>query len=49
MPLYLVFSPMADQNEGAYWMSYDKEIKNPYFRDKMLNCGELEKHLNKKL
>lgn len=48
-PLYLEFFPMTNQNKGAYWMSYDKEIKNPYFGDKMLNCGALEKHLNKKL
>ena len=41
--LYLEFCPMADDNHGAYWLSYDREIKNPYFGDKMLSCGEISK------
>ncbi len=48
-PLYLEYCPMVNDNKGAYWLSYDKKIKNPYFGDKMLDCGELEKHLNKEL
>ena len=46
-PLYLEYCPMVNNNKGAYWLSYDKKIKNPYFGDKMLDCGELKKHLNK--
>ncbi len=37
--LYLDYCPMANGNTGAYWLSNTKEIKNPYFGDKMLKCG----------
>jgi hypothetical protein len=39
------YCPMAFNNEGAYWLSYDKEIRNPYFGDKMLTCGEVKEKL----
>ncbi len=42
-PLYLEFCPMANNDKGAYWLSYDKEIKNPYFGEQMLSCGEIIK------
>lgn len=45
-PLYLQYCPMADQNKGAYWLSSIKEIRNPYFGDKMLNCGSITDTLN---
>jgi len=48
-PLYLEYCPMVNNNQGAYWLSYDKKIKNPYFGKKMLDCGEVEKHLNTEL
>ncbi len=41
-PLYLEFCPMADSNNGGYWLSYDKEIKNPFFGKAMLTCGEVK-------
>ncbi|RLD57227.1 MAG: efflux RND transporter periplasmic adaptor subunit [Bacteroidetes bacterium] len=40
--VYLEFCPMANDNNGAYWVSLDKEIKNPYFGEKMLTCGEVK-------
>ena len=40
--LYLEYCPMANNNAGAYWLSNDKEIKNPYFGDKMLKCGSVK-------
>jgi len=40
--LYLEFCPMANGNEGAYWLSNEKQIKNPYFGDKMLKCGSVK-------
>lgn len=43
--LYLDFCPMAFDNKGAFWISSDKEIKNPYFGDKMLKCGEVKREL----
>ncbi len=41
-PLYLEFCPMADSNNGGYWLSYEKEIKNPFFGKAMLTCGEVK-------
>lgn len=38
--LYVQYCPMVDGNKGANWISQFKEIKNPYFGSKMLNCGE---------
>jgi hypothetical protein len=40
--LYLDYCPMANGNTGAYWLSNTKEIKNPYFGDKMLKCGSVK-------
>ncbi len=37
---YYQFCPMAFDNKGAYWISETEEIRNPYFGDMMLNCGE---------
>ncbi|WP_300440265.1 DUF3347 domain-containing protein [Christiangramia sp.] len=37
--VYKQYCPMAFNNQGAYWISKDKEIRNPYFGDKMLKCG----------
>ncbi|MEP2025391.1 MAG: DUF3347 domain-containing protein [Reichenbachiella sp.] len=37
------FCPMALDNAGASWFSTTKEIKNPYFGDKMLKCGVVKK------
>jgi membrane fusion protein, copper/silver efflux system len=31
---------MANGDQGAYWFSAEKEIRNPYFGDMMLSCGE---------
>lgn len=39
------FCPMAFNNEGAYWISEAAEIRNPYFGDKMLTCGEVKEKL----
>ena len=41
-PLYLEFCPMANDNKGGYWLSFDKKIKNPYFGKAMLSCGEVK-------
>lgn len=37
--LYVQHCPMANDNEGADWLSDVEEIRNPYFGDKMLTCG----------
>ena len=38
---YYQFCPMALDNKGAYWFSDSEEIRNPYFGDMMLECGEV--------
>lgn len=38
--IYLQHCPMADNDKGADWLSLQKEIRNPYFGDMMLKCGE---------
>ncbi len=40
--LYVDFCPMANDNKGAYWLSTQKAIKNPYFGKSMLGCGEVK-------
>ena len=44
--IYLDFCPMANNNKGAYWLSEIKEIKNPYFGEKMPTCGSIKKQIN---
>jgi Cu(I)/Ag(I) efflux system membrane fusion protein len=39
--LYVQHCPMADSNKGADWLSIETEIKNPYFGEAMLSCGEI--------
>ncbi|WP_276370487.1 DUF3347 domain-containing protein [Chryseolinea sp. H1M3-3] len=39
------YCPMAFNNEGAYWLSDQEKIRNPYFGDKMLTCGEVKEKL----
>lgn len=38
---YEQYCPMANKKEGAYWLSKEPEIRNPYYGDKMLSCGEV--------
>lgn len=40
--VYLLHCPMAFNNTGADWLSNSKEIRNPYFGDKMLTCGAVK-------
>jgi membrane fusion protein, copper/silver efflux system len=37
---YYQFCPMAFNDKGAYWLSTTHEIRNPYFGDQMLTCGD---------
>jgi len=38
--VYYQYCPMAFGEKGAYWFSNLKEIKNPYFGEAMMKCGE---------
>jgi Cu(I)/Ag(I) efflux system membrane fusion protein len=40
--VYHQFCPMADNNKGAYWLSKEEKVINPYFGDVMLTCGEVK-------
>ena len=40
--VYHQFCPMADNNNGAFWLSKEKKVINPYFGSAMLNCGEVK-------
>ena len=42
MTLYHDHCPMANENKGAMWLSESKEIRNPYYGDKMMTCGSVE-------
>ena len=42
---FYAYCPMAFNNEGAYWLSDEQQIRNPYFGDKMLTCGEVKEKL----
>lgn len=44
--IYYQYCPMAFNNKGAYWLSGEREIKNPYFGAKMPDCGSLEDSLD---
>lgn len=44
--VYRQFCPMANNNEGAFWLSFDEKIMNPYFGDAMLTCGEVKEIIN---
>jgi Cu(I)/Ag(I) efflux system membrane fusion protein len=41
------FCPMAFDDKGAYWLSEMEEIRNPYFGDDMLTCGEVKESYRK--
>jgi len=45
--VYEQFCPMADSNKGAYWLSLDEVITNPYMGSKMLTCGTTESTITK--
>ena len=44
-PVYKQYCPMAFNSTGAFWLSAEKAILNPYFGDKMLTCGAVKETL----
>ena len=40
--VYVEFCPMGDNNKGAYWLSKEEKVINPYFGSAMLTCGEVK-------
>ncbi|VAX35540.1 Probable Co/Zn/Cd efflux system membrane fusion protein [hydrothermal vent metagenome] len=45
---FLSFCPMALGN-GAYWLQDSDEVKNPYYGESMLGCGEIQKEYGRKI
>ena len=43
--LYRDHCPMYNDNKGADWLSEVKDIKNPYYGKKMLECGEVKEEI----
>jgi len=44
-PIYVAYCPMANEGNGGYWLSAQKEIKNPYYGDEMMDCGEVKEEI----
>ena len=40
--MYVQYCPMANEGAGGYWLAAEKEVRNPYYGDEMLNCGEVK-------
>ncbi len=45
--LFVQNCPMANKNKGADWLSWEKEIRNPYYGEAMLTCGEVKQVISK--
>lgn len=43
--IYKQYCPMAFNGKGGNWLSDSKEIRNPYFGDKMLTCGVVNSNI----
>lgn len=41
-PLFIQHCPMADDFNGADWLSTEENIMNPYFGESMLTCGNVK-------
>lgn len=39
--VYAQYCPMAFDDEGAFWLSAEEQIMNPYLPETMLMCGEV--------
>ena len=44
-PVFVDYCPMANNDQGAEWLSTEKEINNPYFGASMLKCGEVKQEI----
>jgi len=39
--IFIQKCPMANNNKGAFWISADEEIRNPYYGEQMMTCGSV--------
>jgi tetratricopeptide (TPR) repeat protein len=42
---YSQFCPMANDGKGAFWLSKENKVKNPYYGKSMLTCGSVKETL----
>lgn len=47
-PVYYQFCPMANSNKGAYWLSEQEKISNPYYGGKMNSCPSTKETIQAK-
>ena len=45
MTIYKQYCPMAFNDKGAFWLSSEKQVLNPYFGASMLRCGTVEEEI----
>lgn len=46
--MFVQYCPMANDGDGGYWLASETEIRNPYYGEQMVNCGEVKDTLKKK-
>ncbi|MES2418781.1 MAG: DUF3347 domain-containing protein [Bacteroidota bacterium] len=46
--IYVQHCPMANKGDGGDWLSSQKEIRNPYYGDQMMECGAVVEVINAK-
>ncbi len=42
---YVLYCPMAIDDDGSFWLSAEDKVLNPYFGEQMLSCGEVKEVL----
>ena len=45
--VYKMYCPMANDGEGADWLSDVAEVRNPFLGEKMLSCGRVTEEITK--
>lgn len=46
--IYVQHCPMANNGDGADWLSSAKKIQNPYYGDEMMECGRVAEEIKGK-
>jgi hypothetical protein len=46
LTVYKQYCPMAFDDKGAFWLSDEKQVLNPYFGASMLRCGSVQETIN---
>lgn len=44
--IYRQFCPMANDDQGAYWLSKEAKVRNPYYGKAMHSCGSVEQTID---